>query len=142
MDARLGQGRCQNDLHFANSSTHLDVSLGSLMCLSYEEGKGNARSPRLTTLSGGPHHISEHEKPLTKEKQQLELERLRLLRLSLYTEGTLVVFQLKPNGRVPFRASGIDRYFNLCLGLCSNRKFYYPSPLLFKTTLIRKLYLH
>lgn len=53
----------------------------------------------------------------------------------------MVVSQHRSTVRVPFVASGIDSYFNLCLGICSNRKFYYLSPFLFKTTLIRKFFL-
>lgn len=53
----------------------------------------------------------------------------------------MVVSQHKSTVGVPFVASGIDSYFNLCLGICSNRKFYHLSPFLFKTTLIRKFFL-
>lgn len=52
----------------------------------------------------------------------------------------MVVSQHRSTVRVPFVASGIDSYFNFCLGICSNRKFYYLSSFLFKTILIRKFF--
>lgn len=59
--------------------------------------------------------------------------------MNLYAEGILIAIQPKSN--VPFRASGMDGYFNLCLGICHNRKFCCSSLFLFRTTLIRKFFL-
>lgn len=97
-------------------------------------------SPHLIKTSGDPLYFKEHEKPLSKAKTNQSQRVLLLLRLNLCVERLLGVMLLKCTVRVLSAASGIDGYFNLCLGICSNGKFQYLSPTLFKTTLIRKLF--
>lgn len=74
-------------------------------------------------------------------KKQLQLESTSTTETKPICWRDLGSHQPKSIVRVLFTASGIGGYFNLCLGIVSNRKFYLLSSSLFKITLIRKLFL-
>ena len=95
--------------------------------------------PHLTKTSRESHCISKSIQNHLSKKKQLELGSPITTEMNLYAEGISVA--IYPQANVPFIASGMDGYFNLCLGICHYRKFYCSSLFLFRTTLIRKFFL-
>lgn len=108
----------------------------------FSKGKGYALESSLDKdLWGTSLYFKEHEIPLIKEKKQLWLESTIPTETKPICWRDLGSHQPKSTVSVLFTASGIGGDFNLCLGIFSNRKFYYLSSSLFKITLIRKLFL-
>ena len=108
---------------------------------SVQDGEGNALEPHLTKLSGGvPLYIKEHDRPLIKEKL-LELESPISIETKPICRRDLGSHPAQSQCKSPFCSTWARSLPYLCLGICSNRKFYCLSPCLFKTTLIQKLFL-
>lgn len=132
----LGREGARMTFTFASSSAHLDVPMRSLICLSYSRGRA---MPHLTKTSRESHCISKSIQNHLSKKKQLELGSPITTEMNLYAEGILGA--IYPQANVPFIASGMGGYFNLCLGICHYRKFHCSSLFLFRTTLIRKFFL-
>lgn len=107
-----------------------------------QQGKGYALESSLDKDLWGNLTIFQRAwKTTYQRKKQLQLESTITTETKPICWRDLGSHQPKSTVRVLFTASGIGVYFNLCLGIFNNRKFYYLSSSLFKITLIRKLFL-